>query len=103
MTSVATEAQPVATEVQPAATKENVKPIGTDTITTSTAEQPTKDLPPTPPTEEEQPLQHTVSSEEKVAVTMEEPPPIKTGRTAPGMSATSGPLEEFPEGGYTRE
>jgi len=28
-----------------------------------------------------------------------EPPPIKAVRAAPGMSATSGPLEDFPEGG----
>ena len=39
-------------------------------------------------------------SEEKVAVLMDEPPPIKAARSAPGMSATSGPLEDFPEGGF---
>ena len=40
------------------------------------------------------------SPEEKVAVLGEEPPPIQPLKTAPGMSATSGPLEDFPEGGY---
>lgn len=34
---------------------------------------------------------------------MEEPPPIKTVRAAPGMSATSGPLEDFPEGGDVKD
>ncbi|KAK3698969.1 hypothetical protein LTR37_016660 [Vermiconidia calcicola] len=52
-------------------------------------------LPPVSHTSGDMPPQ----SEEKVAVTMEEPPPIKTVRAAPGMSATSGPLEDFPEGG----
>lgn len=27
-----------------------------------------------------------------------EPPPLKATKPAPGMSATSGPLEDFPEG-----
>ncbi|KAK3074140.1 hypothetical protein LTR53_003670 [Teratosphaeriaceae sp. CCFEE 6253] len=40
--------------------------------------------------------------EDKIPVTDEEPPPIRAVRAAPGMSATSGPLEDFPEGGpYT--
>lgn len=41
----------------------------------------------------------TVFSDEKVAVLSEEPPPIQAVRALPGMSATSGPLEDFPEGG----
>ena len=32
-------------------------------------------------------------------VVNDEPPPIQAVRAAPGMSATSGPLEDFPEGG----
>ena len=39
------------------------------------------------------------SPEEKVSVMHDEPPPIKPAKPAPGMSATSGPLEDFPEGG----
>ena len=62
--------------------------------TTPTEHQPlaaNADAPPEKPT--------VAIPEEKVAITMEEPPPIKNVRTAPGMSATSGPLEDFPEGG----
>lgn len=40
---------------------------------------------------------------EKVAVMQDEPPPIKPLKAAPGMSATSGPLEDFPEGGVTED
>lgn len=37
--------------------------------------------------------------EDKIPV-MSEPPPIKAVEAAPGMSATSGPLEDFPEGEF---
>ena len=37
---------------------------------------------------------------DKILVGSEEPPPIKPLRAAPGMSATSGPLEDFPEGEF---
>ncbi|GAB1725499.1 hypothetical protein NU195Hw_g1907t1 [Hortaea werneckii] len=37
--------------------------------------------------------------EDKIPV-MAEPPPIRTVKAAPGMSATSGPLEDFPEGEF---
>ena len=37
---------------------------------------------------------------DKILVASEEPPPIKAVRAAPGMSATSGPLEDFPEGEF---
>ncbi|KAK4507673.1 hypothetical protein PRZ48_001408 [Zasmidium cellare] len=39
------------------------------------------------------------AAEEKVPV-HEEPPPVKALPSAPGMSATSGPLEDFPEGDH---
>lgn len=42
---------------------------------------------------------HAMISDEKMPV-MAEPPPIAAVRAAPGMSATSGPLEDFPEGGH---
>ncbi|KAF2159244.1 hypothetical protein M409DRAFT_30250 [Zasmidium cellare ATCC 36951] len=38
------------------------------------------------------------AAEEKVAVHEEPPAPVKAANNAPGMSATSGPLEDFPEG-----
>ncbi|KAK5129190.1 hypothetical protein LTR08_003764 [Meristemomyces frigidus] len=37
---------------------------------------------------------------DKIVVGTEEPPPIKAVKAAPGMSATSGPLEDFPEGEF---
>lgn len=37
--------------------------------------------------------------DDKIPV-MSEPPTIKAVRAAPGMSATSGPLEDFPEGDF---
>ncbi|KAI6792108.1 hypothetical protein KC332_g3216 [Hortaea werneckii] len=37
--------------------------------------------------------------EDKIPV-MAEPPPIRAVKAAPGMSATSGPLEDFPEGEF---
>lgn len=50
------------------------------------------------------PLQHSpkprFDDADKIPVISEEPPPIKAVRVAPGMSATSGPLEDFPEGEF---
>nr|POE49108.1 hypothetical protein CFP56_32258 [Quercus suber] len=43
------------------------------------------------------PVQFT-TDEGKIAVLHEPPPPIANMKAAPGMSATSGPLEDFPEG-----
>ena len=94
-----------ATDSRPApAAKENVQPNGivpedkpATNGTPATEHQPTADSaaandePSDPP-----------SPEEKVAVTAEEPPPIKAAKAMPGMSATSGPLEDFPHGGDMR-
>ncbi|KAK5166821.1 uncharacterized protein LTR77_007550 [Saxophila tyrrhenica] len=77
----------------PPPAKENVPPP------TTTQQQPTPNGTPAQPHDT---LNRTSSSEEKVAITMEEPPPIRAVRAAPGMSATSGPLEEFPEGYYPK-
>ncbi|TKA79583.1 hypothetical protein B0A55_03374 [Friedmanniomyces simplex] len=45
-------------------------------------------------------LRNHADLEDKIPVNAEEPPPmVKAVRAAPGMSATSGPLEDFPEGG----
>ena len=84
----------------------------TETVTTS--EQPTND-------ETTQPHALTTSTEdkpvpngtpapapseptaEKVSIIHDEPPPLKPAKPAPGMSATSGPLEDFPEGGDMRD
>lgn len=104
-----TNTAPIATETQtadpsPAVPKENIPPqtngtaptnpttsssSPTDTTTTApaTTDSTTTDTKPAP-------------SDEKMPA-VEEPPTIKTVRAAPGMSATSGPLEDFPEGGDT--
>ena len=82
------------TDSQPAETaNENVQPNGITSEDKPATEQGTT---PDQPTTNAQ-------TEEKVPVTMEEPPPIKAVRAAPGMSATSGPLEDFPEGGDMRD
>lgn len=67
---------------------------GTPTSATTNTEQSTTNS---------APVEHTSnpsSYDEKIPVTMEEPPPIKEVRAMPGMSATSGPLEDFPEGEF---
>jgi hypothetical protein len=94
---------PVTADAQPPATKENVPPSTTAATTeaTTSSEQATSNETAAPTQTDQLAQQPTnASTEEKVAVTMEEPPPIKDVKAAPGMSATSGPLEEFPEGGY---
>ncbi len=42
-------------------------------------------------------LSNAAASEDKILVTAEEPAAFKAAKVAPGMSATSGPLEDFPE------
>ena len=98
----------VATE-QAAPNKENIPPNPTASTTASASdEKAVANGTPAPPpistsvttgAEETTPA----SPEEKVAILNEEPPPIKTSKPAPGMSATSGPLEDFPEGGDLRD
>ena len=106
------------TDPAPATSKENVPPqvngtssanASTDTPTappTTTDSTPAAAAPATadstnPSTTTE--TTKTAPSDEKMPTTMEEPPPIKTVRAAPGMSATSGPLEDFPEGGDAKD
>ena len=89
--------KPKVTDAPPA--KENIPP----TTTTATDDTPVTNGTTTATeehTSEEQ--QPTDTTQEKVPK-MEEPPPIKAVRAAPGMSATSGPLEDFPEGGDAHE
>jgi hypothetical protein len=90
--------------------KENIPPNSTASTaaTTGSDERTAPNGPPAPP-----PISTLVttdadettpaSPEEKVAILNEEPPPIKVSKPAPGMSATSGPLEDFPEGGDMRD
>ena len=82
--------------------KENIPPVATTTAPTTDDQQApaTNGADPAAATPTPSQPAHDPASEEKVAVTMEEPPPIRNVLTAPGMSATSGPLEEFPEGGF---
>ena len=90
----------------PPASKENIQPDGqviedkpAATSTQSPSTQSPEQHQEQTPTNQTDGIR-TNSAEEKVPLTMEEPPPIKAVRAAPGMSATSGPLEDFPEGGY---
>lgn len=69
------------------------QPATTTATTTTTTSLTTK---PTSPTHQRAP-----SYEDKIlASEPDEPPPIRPIQVAPGMSATSGPLEEFPEGEF---
>lgn len=88
----------VVTDSQPTTATKDIQPNGT-----TTEDSPTTDD--TPVIDQRPPVNQIDTNaipEEKVPVTMEEPPPIKAVRAAPGMSATSGPLEDFPEGGDMR-
>ncbi|KAI6850128.1 phosphotyrosyl phosphatase activator [Hortaea werneckii] len=70
---------------------------GNPTASTSNA---TPDIPSNPAVEPRSvPPQARHDFEDKIPV-MAEPPPIRTVKAAPGMSATSGPLEDFPEGEF---
>jgi hypothetical protein len=86
--------RPVAAEnVKPVTAAENVKPTATvPTSATTTSSGAGADVPPatkfaTAPAR---------IIDEKMTVMAEEPPEIKTKAAAPGMSATSGPLDDFP-------
>lgn len=71
------------------ATKENTHPSGV-TPEASPANNEAKS----------HPVVSRGSSEDKIPVNVhEEPPPIRRVQAVPGMSATSGPLEDYPEGG----
>ncbi|EMC99576.1 hypothetical protein BAUCODRAFT_144978 [Baudoinia panamericana UAMH 10762] len=52
------------------------------------------------PASKENETPRSISAVEDKIPVMHEPPPIRAVRAAPGMSATSGPLEDFPEGSY---
>jgi hypothetical protein len=83
---------------EPPASKENEppKPNGTAIDAPAAAAEQHKDAP-NPPQ-----LNTQVSDADKIAVATENQdlPPIKKSPAAPGMSATSGPLEDFPEGDF---
>jgi hypothetical protein len=88
LTSQPTASEPVS------ATSENTKPsaIAPATAPATAATAPT-------PITETQPAAKTSfesARDEKMPVMAEEPPEIKTKAAAPGMSATSGPLDDFP-------
>lgn len=93
------------TDAAPAATKENIPPVTNGTSPTEPASTSTDAAPSAPPngttttaTTDSKPA----AADEKMPA-MEEPPPIKAVRAAPGMSATSGPLEDYPEGGDVKD
>ena len=78
------------------AASENAKPTVTEPATTTApataATAPTS-------ASETQPVAKTSfesARDEKMPVMAEEPPEIKAKAAAPGMSATSGPLDDFP-------
>ncbi|KAK6383339.1 hypothetical protein LTR65_009957 [Meristemomyces frigidus] len=48
----------------------------------------------------QQPIARMDDSDKILVDEFDEPPPIKAVRAAPGMSATSGPLEDFPDGEF---
>jgi hypothetical protein len=79
------------------ATSENSKPNGTAPFTTTTtaaaaSSKTTEVQPPAKVSSESS----RVVVDEKMPVMAEEPPEIKAKAAAPGMSATSGPLDDFP-------
>jgi hypothetical protein len=81
------------------ANSENIKPNGstvpsTTPTTTTAAAAPKTELPPPAKVSSESSCAAVV--DEKMPVMAEEPPEIKAKAAAPGMSATSGPLDDFP-------
>lgn len=86
------------------AVKENVPPQINGASPVNPTASSTTDNPATAPTAGSSATDSKPApSDEKAPTTGEEPPPIKTVRAAPGMSATSGPLEDFPEGGDVKD
>lgn len=99
-----------ATTSSPAPNNENIPPNPTTSTATETNSAPDSAAPATngepalaPAATSKTTDVAPASPEEKVSVLQDEPPPIKTAKPAPGMSATSGPLEDFPEGGDMRD
>jgi hypothetical protein len=80
------------------ATSENIKPNGTAPSTTTTTAAAAASPKPTevPPPAKVSSESSRVVVDEKMPVMAEEPPEIKAKAAAPGMSATSGPLDDFP-------
>lgn len=78
------------------ATSENAKPSVTEPATTTAPA--TAATAPTPAFETQPAAKTSFESarDEKMPVMAEEPPEIKAKAAAPGMSATSGPLDDFP-------
>lgn len=76
---------------------ENAKPNGMAPVTNETA-------PAALPAQSSQTAHVTAATvDEKIPVMAEAPPEVKPVRAAPGMSATSGPLQDFPEYGTEKE
>ncbi|KXT07898.1 hypothetical protein AC579_1628 [Pseudocercospora musae] len=82
------------------AVKENIAPAATEAATASAkaAALAEPERKPADTADQAAAAAASCGQEEKVAVNSEPPPPIKASKPAPGMSATSGPLEDFPEG-----
>lgn len=84
------------------ARSENVKPSENAkpsvTAPESTTASATAATAPTPASETQAATKTSLESarDEKMPVMAEEPPEIKAKAAAPGMSATSGPLDDFP-------
>jgi hypothetical protein len=91
--------QQVAPQASQPANSENIKPNGstvpsTTPTTTTAAAAPKTELP--PPAKVSSESSRAAVVDEKMPVMAEEPPEIKAKAAAPGMSATSGPLDDFP-------
>ncbi|KAK6441579.1 hypothetical protein LTR95_002199 [Oleoguttula sp. CCFEE 5521] len=100
-----TEASPVAHQTQTAqrlnpalapTDDEKAKPDGIAPVSSETQPALTKSSPQTTTAKPD-------ILDEKMPVMAEEPPEVKPVAAKPGMSATSGPLEDFPEGGAEKD
>jgi hypothetical protein len=78
------------------ATSENIKPNGTAPPTTTTTAASSSKPEVQSPAKVSSESSRAAVVDEKMPVMAEEPPEIKTKAAAPGMSATSGPLDDFP-------
>jgi type II secretory pathway pseudopilin PulG len=87
---------PATTKEPVPATSKNAKP--SVTVPATTTAPATAATAPTPASETQPATKTSFESarDEKMPVMAEEPPEIKAKAAAPGMSATSGPLDDFP-------
>jgi hypothetical protein len=84
------------TDASQPATSENIKPNGTAPPTTTTTAASSSKPEVQSPAKVSSESSRAAVVDEKMPVMAEEPPEIKTKAAAPGMSATSGPLDDFP-------